>query len=229
MDVPRTLLVTNDYPPRVGGIQRTLEALVRSFPADRVAVLCPDWDGRDARSTRPRPTRCSASPSASCGRSPTCGAGCTRPFGRSGRRWCCSAPPTRSPCSGPGWRAAGTPYLAAAHGFEYWLSIAPGTHALMRRRDVAGLARAGDVQRVHRAHRPNRRAAAACRSRCCTRGRISRSSGPDLPTADLRELPRRRRPSADRVREPAGRAQGAGRADPRDARGSADASPTRRC
>jgi phosphatidyl-myo-inositol dimannoside synthase len=27
----------------------------------------------------------------------------------------------------------GTPYLAAAHGFEYWLSIAPGTHALVRR------------------------------------------------------------------------------------------------
>jgi len=27
VDVPRTLLVTNDYPPRVGGIQRTLEAI----------------------------------------------------------------------------------------------------------------------------------------------------------------------------------------------------------
>jgi phosphatidylinositol alpha-1,6-mannosyltransferase len=34
---------------------------------------------------------------------------------------------------GPGLARAGTPYLAAAHGFEYWLSIAPGTHALMRR------------------------------------------------------------------------------------------------
>ena len=48
MDVPRTLLVTNDYPPRVGGIQRTLEALVRCFPADRVAVLCPDAEGAAA-------------------------------------------------------------------------------------------------------------------------------------------------------------------------------------
>ena len=39
MDVPRTLLVTNDYAPKVGGIQRTLEALVRQLPPDRVAVL----------------------------------------------------------------------------------------------------------------------------------------------------------------------------------------------
>ena len=48
MDIPRTLLVTNDYPPRVGGIQRTLEALVRVFPPDRVAVLCPAFEGAGA-------------------------------------------------------------------------------------------------------------------------------------------------------------------------------------
>jgi phosphatidylinositol alpha-1,6-mannosyltransferase len=34
---------------------------------------------------------------------------------------------------GPRLARAGTPYLAAAHGFEYWLSLAPGAHALMRR------------------------------------------------------------------------------------------------
>ena len=39
---------------------------------------------------------------------------------------------------GPSLAEAGTPYLAAAHGFEYWLSISPGTHALVRR---AGLPR----------------------------------------------------------------------------------------
>ena len=33
---------------------------------------------------------------------------------------------------GPRLARAGVPYLAAAHGFEYWLSIAPGTHAAMR-------------------------------------------------------------------------------------------------
>jgi phosphatidylinositol alpha-1,6-mannosyltransferase len=44
VDVPATLLVTNDFPPRVGGIQRTLEALWRELPGDRAFVLCPDWD-----------------------------------------------------------------------------------------------------------------------------------------------------------------------------------------
>ena len=43
--LPRTLLVTNDYPPRVGGIQRTLEALWRELPPERVSVLAPTWEG----------------------------------------------------------------------------------------------------------------------------------------------------------------------------------------
>ena len=33
---------------------------------------------------------------------------------------------------GPRLAARGTPYLVAAHGFEYWLSVMPGTHSLMR-------------------------------------------------------------------------------------------------
>jgi phosphatidylinositol alpha-1,6-mannosyltransferase len=33
---------------------------------------------------------------------------------------------------GPSLARMGIPYLSAAHGFEYWLSIAPGTHAAMR-------------------------------------------------------------------------------------------------
>jgi phosphatidylinositol alpha-1,6-mannosyltransferase len=34
---------------------------------------------------------------------------------------------------GPGLARGGTPYLASAHGFEYWLSIVPGTHSLVGR------------------------------------------------------------------------------------------------
>src|SRR5688500_20143667 len=48
MNVPKTLLVTNAFPPRVGGIQRTLGALVGELPPERVAVLCPSWDGAEA-------------------------------------------------------------------------------------------------------------------------------------------------------------------------------------
>jgi phosphatidylinositol alpha-1,6-mannosyltransferase len=45
MDVPRTLVVTNDFPPRVGGVQQYVWNLVRNLPADRVAVLAPSWPG----------------------------------------------------------------------------------------------------------------------------------------------------------------------------------------
>jgi phosphatidylinositol alpha-1,6-mannosyltransferase len=132
VDVPRTLLVTNDYPPQVGGIQRTLEALVRRLPPDRVAVLCPNAEGGDAFDR--------AAPYA---------------VYRQPERFLWPLPEVRRrlheairsfeaevvlfgavyPLAllGPGLAETGTPYLAAAHGFEYWLSIAPGTHALVRR------------------------------------------------------------------------------------------------
>lgn len=41
----RTLLVTNDFPPRAGGIQNYLQALVDRLPADEVAVYAPAWPG----------------------------------------------------------------------------------------------------------------------------------------------------------------------------------------
>jgi hypothetical protein len=44
VDIPTTLLVTNDFPPKVGGIQRTLEALVRQLPVEKIGVFCPSSD-----------------------------------------------------------------------------------------------------------------------------------------------------------------------------------------
>ncbi|MQA16379.1 MAG: glycosyltransferase [Pseudonocardiaceae bacterium] len=41
----RTLLVSNDFPPRPGGIQAYLHELARRLPADRLAVYAPDWPG----------------------------------------------------------------------------------------------------------------------------------------------------------------------------------------
>ena len=43
--VPRTLVVTNDFPPRVGGVQQYVWNLVRHLPAERVSVLAPNWPG----------------------------------------------------------------------------------------------------------------------------------------------------------------------------------------
>ncbi len=44
----RVLVVTNDFPPRQGGIQTFVEALVRRQPADSVVVFAPAWDGAEA-------------------------------------------------------------------------------------------------------------------------------------------------------------------------------------
>lgn len=43
--MPRTLLVTNDFPPRKGGIQQYLDALAGRLPAGELAVFAPAWPG----------------------------------------------------------------------------------------------------------------------------------------------------------------------------------------
>lgn len=40
----RTLLVTNDFPPRPGGIQSYLGSLAQSMPTDRLVVYAPAWE-----------------------------------------------------------------------------------------------------------------------------------------------------------------------------------------
>ncbi|GAA3963835.1 glycosyltransferase family 4 protein [Gordonia caeni] len=44
----RTLLLTNDFPPRPGGIQSYLENLVGHLPPDDVVVYAPRWKGCEA-------------------------------------------------------------------------------------------------------------------------------------------------------------------------------------
>lgn len=54
--VPRILLVSNDFPPRPGGIQAYLHQLALTLPAGEIAVYAPDWPGAasfDARSPFP--------------------------------------------------------------------------------------------------------------------------------------------------------------------------------
>lgn len=43
--MPRTLLVTNDFPPRPGGIQSYLHTLAMRLPADDLVVYAPRWRG----------------------------------------------------------------------------------------------------------------------------------------------------------------------------------------
>ena len=43
--MPRTLLVTNDFPPRAGGIQNYLQALADRLPPGELVVYAPAWPG----------------------------------------------------------------------------------------------------------------------------------------------------------------------------------------
>ncbi|MGQ0574653.1 MAG: glycosyltransferase family 4 protein [Pseudonocardia sp.] len=43
--MPRTLLVTNDFPPRAGGIQQYLQSLADRLPPGELAVYAPAWPG----------------------------------------------------------------------------------------------------------------------------------------------------------------------------------------
>lgn len=132
MQVPPTLLVTNDFPPRIGGIQRTLEALWRELPADRAGVFCADWDDAAAYDAA-APFRVFRQPERFLW--PTRGVAArieaaAREMGAEVVLFGATYPLA---LTGPRLAGRGLPYLAAAHGFEYWLSLAPITHTLMRR------------------------------------------------------------------------------------------------
>jgi phosphatidyl-myo-inositol dimannoside synthase len=132
VDVPTTLLVTNDFPPRVGGIQRTLEALVREMPADRIAVFCPDAEGAAAYDAT-APFRVLRQPDPFLWPTPRVADRIEEAANDLGAEVLLFGATYPLAVLGPRLAGRGLPYLSAAHGFEYWLSIAPGTHALMRR------------------------------------------------------------------------------------------------
>lgn len=50
--MPRVLLVSNDFPPRPGGIQAYLHQLAMALPAAAMAVYAPDWPGAAAFDAR---------------------------------------------------------------------------------------------------------------------------------------------------------------------------------
>jgi phosphatidylinositol alpha-1,6-mannosyltransferase len=132
VDVPRTLLVTNDYPPKVGGIQRTLHSLMRELPPDRVTVFAPASDGSEVFDAG-EAYRVVRDPRPFAWPTPAVRERVHDLIRRSGSQVVLFGDAMPLAALGPGVARAGTPYLVAAHGFDYWLSLVPGAHALMRR------------------------------------------------------------------------------------------------
>jgi phosphatidyl-myo-inositol dimannoside synthase len=131
VEVPRTLLVTNDFPPRVGGIQRTLHALWRTLPAERISVLAPEWAGADAFDAG-EPYGIERLPRDFAWPTPGTRRRVERAIQRTGAEVVLFGAAYPLAALGPRVAKGGVPYLAAAHGFEYWLSLAPGSHRAMR-------------------------------------------------------------------------------------------------
>ncbi|MGH2659384.1 MAG: glycosyltransferase family 4 protein [Actinomycetota bacterium] len=129
--MPRTLLVTNDYPPRVGGIQRTLHALVRELPPDRIAVFAPRWAGSEAFDAA-EPYRVIREPREFAWPTPKTRGRLTRAVHETGARVVLFGDAMPLAAAGPGLARRGVPYLVAAHGFDFWLSLIPGAHASLR-------------------------------------------------------------------------------------------------
>jgi phosphatidyl-myo-inositol dimannoside synthase len=129
--LPRTLLVTNDYPPRVGGIQRTLEALWRELPPERVAVVAPTWEGAGSFDTA-APYTIIREPSAFIWPTPGFAARLDEVVASLGVEVVLFGDAFPLALLGPRLARRGTPYLVAAHGFDYWLSVVPGAHTSIR-------------------------------------------------------------------------------------------------
>ena len=131
MEIPRTLLVTNDFPPRVGGIQRTLESLWHHLPPDRLGVFCPEGEGAQAYDAA-QPYPVFRQPEKVLWPTPATAARVESVVREMGAEVVLFGATYPLAMLGPRLADAGIPYLSAAHGFEYWLSVVPGTHALMR-------------------------------------------------------------------------------------------------
>jgi phosphatidyl-myo-inositol dimannoside synthase len=132
METPHTLVVTNDFPPRVGGVQQYVYNLVANLPPTRVTVLAPRWPGwREHDEKLPFPVL----------RFPPTVLLPTRDLAARVR----IALQTSEaevvmfghglPLAllGPGLERRSVPYLVCTHGTEYWCALTPGLHALLRR------------------------------------------------------------------------------------------------
>ena len=151
--VPRTLVVTNDFPPRVGGVQQYVWNLVDRLPSDRVAVLAPNWSGwreHDAAQHFPVhrwpakflwPTGDLASRVRSLIREHDADVVL---FGHG----------FPLAALGPGLAANGVPYVVLTHGAEVWMARAPGLAAGLRRSWSGARAVTGVSQYTARAIRP---------------------------------------------------------------------------
>jgi phosphatidylinositol alpha-1,6-mannosyltransferase len=183
VEIPRTLLVTNHFPPKVGGIQRTLESLCRALPPERISVLAPMWDGARAFDEGSpfeiiRERHRFIWPSAAFA------ARLEDEVARTRAEVVLFGDAFPLALLGPRLAVRGTPYLVAAHGFDYWLSTVPVAHSVMSR--MTSRASHVAVCSEFIARRVRTAVPAGVPVSVLYPGADLERFRPDLPTADLR-------------------------------------------
>jgi phosphatidyl-myo-inositol dimannoside synthase len=132
--VARTLLVTNDFPPRTGGIQRYLVELAHRLPPGDLAVYAPAWPGCGAYDAR-LPFAVYRHPTSLMLPEPTVARRAARLAREHGADivWFGAAAPLG--LLGP-WLRSSTRIgrvLASSHGHEVGWSMLPGARQMLRR------------------------------------------------------------------------------------------------
>jgi phosphatidylinositol alpha-1,6-mannosyltransferase len=131
-EVPRTLIVTNDLPPRMGGVQQYVFNLATNLPEDRVAVLAPNWPGaREHDAALPFPVhRWPSHRLLPTGEAERRVASLAREHGADVVLFGHGFP---LPLMGPRLAKRGVPYVVLTHGAEIWQACVPGWTGAMRR------------------------------------------------------------------------------------------------
>ena len=125
MDIPRTLVVTNDFPPRVGGVQQYVFNAVGHLPPDRVAVVAPNWPGwREHDAALPFPVY--RFPPTFLWPTGELAAKVRSVAKEHGSEVVLFGHGLPLGLLGPGLARRGLPYVVATHGAEYWFALLPG-------------------------------------------------------------------------------------------------------
>jgi phosphatidylinositol alpha-1,6-mannosyltransferase len=131
--MPKVLIVTNDFPPRAGGIQSFVHALAVRLPEGSVTVYAPAWEGAAAfDAAQPFPVE--RHPTSLMLPAPSVARRAARLLGRDGCDTVLFGAAAPLGLLAPSLRRAGARRLVAiTHGHEAGWAALPGARSLLRR------------------------------------------------------------------------------------------------
>ena len=131
--MPKVLVVTNDFPPRAGGIQSFVHALAAGLPAGSVTVFAPAWPGA-AEFDPAQPFPVERHPSSLMLPVPSVARRAARLLHRDGCDTVLFGAAAPLGLLAPALRRAGARRLVAiTHGHEAGWAVLPGARSLLRR------------------------------------------------------------------------------------------------